>query len=58
MVLPLLPLVGVGYFFLGVVKMVDYHLGVDVNHCVVLAVGEVADDSELGVCCAGCHRFF
>ena len=58
LVLPLLPLVGVGYFFLGVVEVVDYHLGVDVNHCVVLAVWEVADDGELGVCCACCHCFF
>lgn len=56
--LPLLPLGGVGDFVLGVVEVVDYHFGVDVNHCVVLAVGEVADDGELGVCCAGCHRFF
>ena len=58
LVLPLLPLVGAGYFFLGVVEVVDYHLGVDVNHCVVLVVGEVADDGELGVGCAVCHRFF
>lgn len=58
LVLPLLPLVGVGYFFLGVVEVVYYHLGVDVNHCVVLGVGEVADDGELGVCCWVCHRFF
>ena len=56
--LPLAPLGGVGYFFLGVVEVVDYHLGVDVNHCVVLAVGEVADDGELGVGCMGCHSFF
>ena len=58
LVLPLLPLGGVGDFVLGVVEMVDYHLGVDVNHCVVLAVGEVADDGELGVGCAVCHGFF
>ena len=56
--LPLLPLGGVGDFSLGVVEVVDYHLGIDVNHCVVLGVGEVADDGELGVCCAVCHRFF
>ena len=56
--LPLLPLGGVGDFVLGVVEVVDYHLGVDVNHCVVLAVWEVADDGELGVGCMGCHRFF
>ena len=56
--LPLLPLGGVSDFVLGVVEVVDYHLGVDVNHCVVLVVGEVADDGELGVGCAVCHRFF
>ena len=56
--LPLLPLGGVSDFVLGVVEVVDYHLGVDVNHCVVLVVGEVADDGELGVGCMGCHRFF
>ena len=56
--LPLLPLGGVGDFVLSVVEVVDYHLGVDVNHCVVLAVWEVADDGELGVGCMGCHRFF
>ena len=58
LVLPLLPLGGVGDFVLGVVEVVDYHLGVDVNHCVVLAVGEVADDGELWVGCAVCHGFF
>ena len=56
--LPLLPLGGVSDFVLGVVEVVDYHLGVDVNHCVVLVVGEVSDDGELGVGCAVCHRFF
>ena len=58
LVLPLVPLGGVCDFVLGVVEVVDYHFGVDVNHCVVLAVGEVADDGELGVGCMGCHSFF